>query len=368
MNAIRKEAFAQEQERLKTKLELDNIVIEQEIRNNNRILDSEEASYAEREKALNDNVDLIQSILDQEAEMKILAIESERDLRLLNEEDAAEQILLIRQQLADGQLQLLNDTIEASRTILEEEKERQLEVAQIDLENDMAIAEGNIFAELDLERKGLELKRQQEIDFANKVGADTAKIDKKYKKAQRALDIAEFNAKLSLTAGFTQNLATIFGEQTAIGKAAAVASATISTIQGAVFAFTDFASTGTPVGFALGVVAAAAALAAGYAQVKQILAVDSGLPGGGGVSASIPSAGGGGFSSISSVSTAPLETGAASVGQGIISRDVQDQSSAAIAAGMSDALLANPLQPTLVTDDVTINQDEALISNRTATI
>jgi hypothetical protein len=75
--------------------------------------------------------------------------------------------------------------------------------------------------------------------------------------------------------------ATLLGESTAAGKAAAIAATTIDTIQSGVSAFKGMvAAVPGPVGIALGAVAAAGALASGYASVKKILAVKT--PGGGG--------------------------------------------------------------------------------------
>lgn len=80
----------------------------------------------------------------------------------------------------------------------------------------------------------------------------------------------------------------ILGKQTVAGKAVAVASATINAIEGAAKSFTSLASIPI-VGPALGAVAAGAALVAGYARVKAILAVK--VPGASdGASASLPSA------------------------------------------------------------------------------
>lgn len=69
----------------------------------------------------------------------------------------------------------------------------------------------------------------------------------------------------------------VFGEQTAAGKAFAIASATIETYKAAQMSFSAFA--GIPiVGPALGAVAAAAAIVAGIARVRQIMKVK--VPGG----------------------------------------------------------------------------------------
>lgn len=69
------------------------------------------------------------------------------------------------------------------------------------------------------------------------------------------------------------NLATLVGKQTALGKAFAIAQATIDTYSSAVKAYNAMAEIPV-VGPALGAIAAAAAIAAGLSNVKKILAVD----------------------------------------------------------------------------------------------
>lgn len=307
-------------------------------------------------------------------ELELEAWRTSKETRALNDAE-------YNQQELDRQIELLNQKAqnelisEQEKDLLiqeykleyeEAERERLIEQAALDFENDMATLEGNLFAELDLKRQALEQERLIELEYANKIGADTYKVNQKYAKAQRALDQAEFNAKLTLAASFTKNLATIAGEQTAIGKAAAVASATISTIQGAINSYNSLSAIPV-VGPVLGAVAAAAALVAGYAQVKEILSVKSGLPEPG-VSASAPGGGGSAFSGVAASANVPRQTTSASVGQGIVSRDVDNQTSNAISSGVSQALSENPLQPTLVTDDVTLNQNENFSRNRTTSI
>lgn len=326
-------------------------------------IEAENQLIAEKNKAVKETVKLLNEDIEawrNSKEIKALAdqeynvAELEKQTELLNNKFKNE---LISEEEKNTALQELKLEYEDA------ESDRLAEKAILDFENDMALAEGNMFAELDLERQGLELKKQQELDFANKIGADTAKVEAKYAKAERALNVAELNAKLALTAGFTDNLATIFGEQTAIGKAAAVASATISSIQGAVNSFTSMSSIPI-VGPILGAAAAAAALKTGYEQVKKILSVKSGLPGEGGVSASIPSA------SSSSISTPSIRTASINpeIGAGIVSRETEDFSTQSIANGMSQALEENPLQPTLVEDEITIKQEETLGRNETEII
>jgi hypothetical protein len=120
-----------------------------------------------------------------------------------------------------------------------------------------------------------------------------------------------------------------------------------------------------PVGIGLGIAAAAAALASGYKSVEKILSVNSGLPGDGS-----PSVGGGGASAPAVSVTAPTlpQSVNPSLGQGIISRQVDNNSGASMKAAFSEALTENPLQPTLVTNDVTLNQSAQLQQSRTQNI
>jgi hypothetical protein len=258
-------------------------------------------------------------------------------------------------------LQLLESELQLE--FEEQEKERKIEQAAIDFENDMILQEGNLFGELELERKYLELQRKQEVDAATKAGADVSKVNAKYRKAARTLDRAEFDAKLSMAAGFASNIASIAGEQTAIGKAAAVASTTIATIQSAVNSYNSLSGISV-VGPVLGAVAAAAALYSGYAQVKQILSVKSGLPGEGKVSASVPSAG----NNVPNVPSVTASTVAPTVGAGIVSRGATDSATESVTNGVSTALQQTQLQPTLVIDDVTNKQQSDLSQQKTSAL
>lgn len=228
------------------------------------------------------------------------------------------------------------------------------EARALDFENKLALEEEQFFQNFENERQRLEMQRQQEIAFAEKIGADTTLINKKYSKAQLEITKAELSVKASLAADFASNIATLAGEGTAIGKAAAVASTTISTIQGAVAALTGMISTiPGPVGIALGAVAAAATAASGFANVKKILSVKSGLPGESTIS-------GGGNNSIASTPSVPSTRSSVAddVTSGIISRDttsIRDNQNI-------------ELQPTLVVDNVTNEQVRSNNNNNTATI
>jgi hypothetical protein len=156
----------------------------------------------------------------------------------------------------------------------------------INEENQLEIRLANNENIFDIERGRLILEQQQEIEAAQKTGASVYGINKKYKAYNVLLAKEEQAAKQAIYAGFAGSLASLFGEQTSLGRAAAVAQATINTYLGATAAFAQ-----TPGGIVIKSIAAAGAVVSGLASVKKILSTKSGLPGdsgGGGASGSNP--------------------------------------------------------------------------------
>jgi hypothetical protein len=151
------------------------------------------------------------------------------------------------------------------------ERAMDLETMAINAENEMQLKILRGATELEIERQQLEAKKQQEIAATEDNEASVALIQEKY----RLLDIqmTEMNrdAKLSLYAGMAGQLASIFGQQTALGKAAAVAQATIDTYLGAQAAY----ASGAKFGPVTAAISAGVAVVAGLANVKKILAVDT---------------------------------------------------------------------------------------------
>jgi hypothetical protein len=139
---------------------------------------------------------------------------------------------------------------------------------------------------LNTESIAAKLKEQQ--DAAKK----SVDIEKENADAIIEIDKRKAAARMAALSAYSSTLKTassLLGESTTAGKAAAVAATTIDTIQSGVSSFKGMVSAVPgPVGIALGVVAAAGAVASGFASVKKILAVKT--PGGGGGSA--PSMGG----------------------------------------------------------------------------
>lgn len=243
---------------------------------------------------------------------------------------------------------------EEEARISEQARADEMARIELDYENKKALANENIFSQLEFQRQELEAKRVQEIAFAESIGADVEAVKKKYDRAELELEKAKINAKLALASEFFGNVATLFGENTAVGKAAAVAQTTISTFQGATQAFSSLSSIPV-VGPALGAVAAAAAVASGLANVKKILAVKSGLPGDKSVSASTS---GGGAPVMPSATSA-------SIGQGIVSRNVGSSTGVQIANATNQQQTSTVA---VVVDRVTAAQDRSLANSEMGTI
>lgn len=257
--------------------------------------------------------------------LKLDEIEETRLLEILKENSATRKDLNDAELLADQEREILKANFEAN-----EETRRQ------------EIQSQTLLGKLDLERQALEAKEAQEVAFAEKIGASTTLIEKKYSNARKEINKAEQKAKLSLASDFLGNIAAIAGEGTAVGKAAAVAQTTVSTFQAAQGAYASLAPIPI-VGPVLGIAAAGAAVAAGVANVKNILKVKSGLPEKS-ISGSTPSTPS--IPSATSISTnIPSQNVSAEVGQGIVSRDSVQQEQTVIT------------QPVLVTEEVTFEQD-----------
>ena len=119
------------------------------------------------------------------------------------------------------------------------------------------------------------------VDAVAKFSQEEAEVQMKWE------DMSQKEKSKLASEGFA-NMATILGEETAAGKAAAIASATINTFESAQSSYKSLA--GIPIiGPVLGAAAAGAAVVAGFAQVKAITATK--LPTLGGKAA--PSVGGG---------------------------------------------------------------------------
>lgn len=245
--------------------------------------------------------------------------------------------------------QAVQDLADAEVAIQTEKSDALKEAEAQRLADSYEAQRANLFAEFDLQRSQLAAKEKAETESAEKIGTSTSEIAAKYAAARKAIDGAEFNAKLNLAKGFAGNLAQIFGEQTAVGKAAAIAQTTIATYQSATESYKSLS--GIPiVGPALGFAAAAAAVVAGIGNVKKILAVKSGLPGDSVKGGSVPGA------TASAAAPSVGISAQAGIGQGIVSRNTLQPSAPQNA------------QVAVVVDSVTASQNRQSYISEVATV
>lgn len=183
----------------------------------------------------------------------------------------------------EGSIDKYNNQI---KTRLEEQKSFLLK----QLENETLTADQRKLIKLELDSIDEQLT-ENEIDRENKKNKVRENVNKQYQES--------IKARLDLASKVAGSMATIWGEESKVGKGFATAQALIDTYSAANSAYSAMA--GIPVvGPALGAAAAAAAIAAGMANVKKIWEVDETS----GASASSASAS---VAAPAALNTAPVE-------------------------------------------------------------
>ena len=167
----------------------------------------------------------------------------------------------------------INEINEANRLQNEEaEKERaeaEKEQKAINAANELEILEQKTESDYEREALRLEASRLQEIEAAEKSGADVDLINKKYSLREDAINKTANEAKIKGYQSVLDSYVNVLGEQTAVGKAAAIASTIISTYEAAQSAFSSLAAIPI-IGVGLGAAAAAAAVVSGFQRVGKI--------------------------------------------------------------------------------------------------
>lgn len=237
-------------------------------------------------------------------------------------------------------------------SITDEYYKRRAEGIKADLDNQTAIMETTLFGQLDLEKKAMDEKRAIEIANAKKTGANVELINRKYAIAELKIETVKRDAKLALAASAAEALKELLGEGTKAGKLAASAMVTIESIRAAQGALTGMIETFPgPWGIAAGIIAAAAQIAIGVANVRKIWAVKEegggGAETGGTPSAAVPVAG----------TTPTMVSTQTSIGNGIVSRET--------VTGQPEI---SQSQNVLVVDDVTAAQKAESEKVKTATL
>lgn len=179
------------------------------------------------------------------------------------------------------QVQLDEDTQQRLDQFLKEnELKRELDQENYDINAEILAQRAELENEIALTNDENEkLRIQNKLDALNNIQAE-------YSRRNKEIDDALTDSKLEGFATVFGAAKTALGEQTAIGKAAAIAETTINTYKAAQSAYSSLA--GIPiVGPALGAVAAALAVAQGLANVRKIVSTkdkfyDGGYTGHGG--------------------------------------------------------------------------------------
>jgi multidrug efflux pump subunit AcrA (membrane-fusion protein) len=212
-----------------------------------------------------------------------------RELNTLEAELAQEELDRL-QFLADEKQRIQDEADEAEALRKEEEAEAKaiaMEEADAlkELENENMLNEiedlrERALMEIEIEYQAELKKYENYANFAQIKG----ELDKKYTAAKQALDKKELKfseittkQKLNLAKGMFDDLANILGKESKAGKAAAIASTTISTFQGATSAFASLAPIPF-VGPVLGGIAAAAAIVAGFKNIQAIRSGSTSTP------------------------------------------------------------------------------------------
>ena len=173
-----------------------------------------------------------------------------------------EQGLITQQEYANKEAEFNLGIQQLEKQRKEEQDALMREREAMDAANLHELKMAEITNEYDLRQAQLDAQYAQEIEAAEKIGADTALIQSKYEKAKEENTRARVNAELTMTAGLAGQMSTLLGEQSAIGKAFGVVQATINTYLGATKALAT--------GGILGIAQAAVVIAFGMKQVATI--------------------------------------------------------------------------------------------------
>ena len=309
-------------------------------------------------KALNDELNVYISNQDlkvakgQVSDEEQLQFEKERaDKSYKNEIDTLT-LKLSTKQITQAEFDSLEIAAQSAKDITIAENEKalaDLKIAQqaTDLQNKLATAEMEGADLYTLQQAQLDAQQQAELASADKTGADVLEINKKYKELQKKLDDTALQTRLKTASEFVGNIGKIAGQGTKVAKMAASAEVAINTFAEISGIFKSTAGWG-PIGWAIGAAKAGASLAMGVSSVKSILATKSGLPG--------DSGGGGGSLPSANISAPAIPT---SITGGIVSRTTEASNTEATTTNaVNNAMKQNPVQPVLVTNDLTVAMNQ----------
>jgi len=222
------------------------------------------------QRKLDENKFFSEELYNQEVERLNRIAEAEKasiDQRYILGLISREEYNLALRQIDDENRKSL-DEAEAERKQAKKDKEA------ADLANEALLNQDRADYDLAYAMAQYEKEYQARKEIAIKNGADMVLFEQAEAEIRKKIEQNVQNNKLALASNTFGQLASILGKESAAGKAAAVAQATIDTYKSATSAYSSLA--GIPVvGPALGAVAAGAAVVAGLANVKKIVSTKS---------------------------------------------------------------------------------------------
>jgi len=210
----------------------------------------------EREKQLADENEVIRTYYEQQA--------------LMAEAEMLRELEIEKQKIAEKE-RLRQESIEKEKIWNDELAAFRQEKAFIDADNERIAREVMMNDRFQAELDALAREQEAEIQAALKTGASVSLITKKYAAIEQVIEKEKQQAKLAIIGSFAGSLAQLFGEETKLGKAAAITQTVINTYKGAMAAFAE-----TPGGVIIKSAAAATAVVAGVAAIKNIVKAGGG--------------------------------------------------------------------------------------------
>lgn len=205
---------------------------------------------------------------------KKLILENQNELNqaiLQKERFRLDQGLITQQEFDNIKLQMAVENQEKMAVIQAEQDAQQKEREALNMANRRDLEAQNITNEFEQRQFQLDQRYQQELENANKIGADTTLVTKKYEAQKLDIAKARANAELTMSADLAGQMSNLLGQESKAGKAFAVVQATINTYLAATKAMTSLP-------YPFNIAAAAVTIASGLKQVATIVKVKSDVP------------------------------------------------------------------------------------------
>lgn len=215
-------------------------------------------------------------------ELRLEALEEQQHelaaARARFERERFEQGLITEQEFQDARNQIIIEKEDALKELRDERRQAAAEERALQMELELEALEQQGASIFEIESLQIEQQRERDLEAAREKYRGTAMLanaellaNQKADRAQAQLAFEKDNAILQSRASLFGAIAKIVGEETFLGKTAALATATINTYQGATKAL---ASLPPPASF----IAAGATIASGLAQVANIAGVNPEAP------------------------------------------------------------------------------------------